>query len=93
MGDLTCVTLHLWHHKLGLYEAHALSAACSSLSAHSCTVCGQQGTDNNLAVAAGFVPMLALNSALAFFVNLTNFLVTKTTSALTLQVCCLACPC
>ena len=38
------------------------------------------------AAAAGFVPMLALNSALAFFVNLTNFLVTKTTSALTLQV-------
>ena len=36
--------------------------------------------------------MLALNSALAFFVNLTNFLVTKTTSALTLQVLpCLHC--
>ena len=34
--------------------------------------------------------MLALNSALAFFVNLTNFLVTKTTSALTLQASCLA---
>ena len=37
------------------------------------------------AANAGFIPMLALNSALAFFVNLTNFLVTKTTSALTLQ--------
>ena len=29
---------------------------------------------------------LLLNSALAYFVNLTNFLVTKHTSALTLQV-------
>ncbi len=29
--------------------------------------------------------MLGLNSFLAFFVNLTNFLVTKHTSALTLQ--------
>lgn len=30
---------------------------------------------------------LLFNSALAYFVNLTNFLVTKHTSALTLQVC------
>lgn len=30
---------------------------------------------------------LLFNSALAYFVNLTNFLVTKSTSALTLQVC------
>lgn len=33
-----------------------------------------------------FVPALMLNASLAFFVNLTNFLVTKYTSALTLQV-------
>lgn len=31
--------------------------------------------------------LLFLNSFLAYFVNLTNFLVTKHTSALTLQVC------
>jgi hypothetical protein len=30
---------------------------------------------------------LLLSSSLAYFVNLTNFLVTKYTSALTLQVC------
>lgn len=30
---------------------------------------------------------LLVNSSLAYFVNLTNFLVTKHTSALTLQVC------
>jgi len=30
---------------------------------------------------------LLFNSSLAYFVNLTNFLVTKHTSALTLQVC------
>ncbi|CAI0412225.1 unnamed protein product [Linum tenue] len=36
-----------------------------------------------------FMWMLFFNSVLAFFVNLTNFLVTKHTSALTLQVCCL----
>lgn len=30
---------------------------------------------------------LLINSSLAYFVNLTNFLVTKHTSALTLQVC------
>ena len=35
---------------------------------------------------AGFVPALGLNACLAFFVNLTNFMVTKYTSALTLQV-------
>ena len=35
--------------------------------------------------ALGFLAMLGLNSFLAFFVNLTNFLVTKHTSALTLQ--------
>lgn len=34
----------------------------------------------------GFLAMLGLNSFLAFFVNLSNFLVTKHTSALTLQV-------
>ena len=34
---------------------------------------------------------LLFNSALAYFVNLTNFLVTKHTSALTLQVCFLSC--
>lgn len=33
---------------------------------------------------------LLFNSALAYFVNLTNFLVTKHTSALTLQVCLLS---
>jgi drug/metabolite transporter (DMT)-like permease len=32
------------------------------------------------------LPLLLINSAMAFFVNLTNFLVTKHTSALTLQV-------
>jgi hypothetical protein len=32
---------------------------------------------------------LLFNSALAYFVNLTNFLVTKHTSPLTLQVCCI----
>ncbi len=31
--------------------------------------------------------MLVLNSCMAYFTNLTNFLVTKHTSALTLQVC------
>ena len=31
--------------------------------------------------------LLLFNSCLAYFVNLTNFLVTKHTSALTLQVC------
>jgi hypothetical protein len=35
----------------------------------------------------GFVLLLLLNSLTAYFVNLTNFLVTKQTSALTLQVC------
>jgi hypothetical protein len=35
---------------------------------------------------AGFWLLLAFNSFLAYFVNLTNFLVTKYTSALTLQV-------
>ncbi len=42
-----------------------------------------------LAMAAesrGFWALLAFNSFLAYFVNLTNFLVTKHTSALTLQV-------
>ena len=34
----------------------------------------------------GIVWMLLINSAMAYFVNLTNFLVTKHTSALTLQV-------
>lgn len=34
----------------------------------------------------GIVWLLLFNSALAYFVNLTNFLVTKHTSALTLQV-------
>ena len=34
---------------------------------------------------------LLFNSALAYFVNLTNFLVTKHTSALTLQVYLLSC--
>ncbi|KAK9803098.1 hypothetical protein WJX73_002140 [Symbiochloris irregularis] len=33
-----------------------------------------------------FLPSLGMNASLAFFVNLTNFLVTKYTSALTLQV-------
>lgn len=36
---------------------------------------------------AAFWGLLFLNSFLAYFVNLTNFLVTKHTSALTLQVC------
>lgn len=36
--------------------------------------------------SAGFWGLLFLNSFLAYFVNLTNFLVTKHTSALTLQV-------
>ena len=35
---------------------------------------------------AFFIVFLALNAALAYFVNLLNFLVTKHTSALTLQV-------
>lgn len=35
---------------------------------------------------AGFWMLLILNSGMAYFVNLTNFLVTKYTSALTLQV-------
>lgn len=35
---------------------------------------------------AAFWMLLFLNSFLAYFVNLTNFLVTKHTSALTLQV-------
>ncbi|EPS66893.1 plastidic phosphate translocator-like protein2, partial [Genlisea aurea] len=35
---------------------------------------------------SGIIWLLLFNSALAFFVNLTNFLVTKQTSALTLQV-------
>ena len=35
---------------------------------------------------------LLFNSSLAYFVNLTNFLVTKHTSALTLQVCHASCP-
>eukprot|EP00238_Polyblepharides_amylifera_P007139 CAMPEP_0196581174 /NCGR_PEP_ID=MMETSP1081-20130531/32764_1 /TAXON_ID=36882 /ORGANISM="Pyramimonas amylifera, Strain CCMP720" /LENGTH=209 /DNA_ID=CAMNT_0041901295 /DNA_START=592 /DNA_END=1221 /DNA_ORIENTATION=- len=34
----------------------------------------------------GFAFLLVLNSLMAYFVNLTNFLVTKNTSALTLQV-------
>eukprot|EP00239_Pterosperma_sp_CCMP1384_P005832 CAMPEP_0197851652 /NCGR_PEP_ID=MMETSP1438-20131217/18539_1 /TAXON_ID=1461541 /ORGANISM="Pterosperma sp., Strain CCMP1384" /LENGTH=401 /DNA_ID=CAMNT_0043465337 /DNA_START=306 /DNA_END=1511 /DNA_ORIENTATION=- len=34
----------------------------------------------------GFIMLLGLNSVMAYFVNLTNFLVTKSTSALTLQV-------
>lgn len=41
-------------------------------------VLGQTGT--------GFWPLLVFNAAMAYFVNLTNFLVTKHTSALTLQV-------
>lgn len=35
--------------------------------------------------STGFLALLGLNSFLAFFVNLSNFLVTKHTSALTLQ--------
>lgn len=35
---------------------------------------------------AGFFGLLFLNSFMAYFTNLTNFLVTKHTSALTLQV-------
>ena len=38
---------------------------------------------------AGFLALLGLNSFLAFFVNLSNFLVTKHTSALTLQARCI----
>jgi drug/metabolite transporter (DMT)-like permease len=34
----------------------------------------------------GFWPLLVVNAVMAYFVNLTNFLVTKHTSALTLQV-------
>ena len=34
----------------------------------------------------GFWPLLVFNAVMAYFVNLTNFLVTKHTSALTLQV-------
>jgi len=36
---------------------------------------------------AAFWVLLLVNSLLAFSANLTNFLVTKHTSALTLQVC------
>ena len=36
-------------------------------------------------VRAGFLPLLILNSTLAYCQNLSNFLVTKHTSALTLQ--------
>lgn len=39
-----------------------------------------------IVVISGFWPLLFFNSFLAYFVNLTNFLVTKHTSALTLQV-------
>jgi len=39
-----------------------------------------------------FWMLLLLNSFLAYFVNLTNFLVTKHTSALTLQVGVVAVP-
>jgi drug/metabolite transporter (DMT)-like permease len=39
-----------------------------------------------LGQAGGFWPLLLFNAVLAYFVNLTNFLVTKYTSALTLQV-------
>ena len=34
---------------------------------------------------AGFLPLLALSSFVAYFQNIANFLVTKHTSALTLQ--------
>lgn len=36
----------------------------------------------------GFLASLIVNSCMAYAVNLTNFMVTKYTSALTLQVCC-----
>ena len=39
-----------------------------------------------VALKPGFVWWMLGNSALAYFVNLTNFMVTKYTSALTLQV-------
>ncbi|GAA0172363.1 secondary carrier transporter [Lithospermum erythrorhizon] len=39
----------------------------------------------------GIIWLLLFNSALAYFVNLTNFLVTKHTSALTLQVTSISC--
>ena len=48
-----------------------------------------------MAASPWFLPFLAANAATAYFVNLTNFMVTKHTSALTLQVrksataCCL----
>lgn len=42
--------------------------------------------------SVGFLPALALNATLAFFVNLSNFMVTKHTSALTLQAGCPARP-
>jgi hypothetical protein len=38
-----------------------------------------------LRARAGFLPLLILNSTLAYCQNLSNFLVTKHTSALTLQ--------
>ncbi|KAI8468716.1 MAG: triose-phosphate transporter family-domain-containing protein [Monoraphidium minutum] len=38
------------------------------------------------AAGGGFLPSLLINSSMAYAVNLTNFLVTKYTSALTLQV-------
>ena len=36
-------------------------------------------------MAAGFLPLLALSSFVAYFQNIGNFLVTKYTSPLTLQ--------
>ena len=39
-----------------------------------------------MAASPWFLPFLAANAATAYFTNLTNFMVTKHTSALTLQV-------
>ena len=46
----------------------------------------QRLTGQLLCVSAGFLWLLLLNAFTAYFQNLSNFLVTKATSPLTLQV-------
>ena len=59
-------------------ETRPLEHTCSDQRHSACQV----GDDQWLT----FYAILAANGALAFFVNLSNFLVTRYTSALTLQV-------
>lgn len=80
LAVVVLVPLTVW------YEPGALSAAIAMGSAETGGAKSAAGTV--LGSSSGFWALLLLNSLMAYFVNLTNFLVTKHTSALTLQVGC-----